>query len=57
MGEDLPSIVLYGSDCKVVEKNEGDGFSIDKVLIQALYKGNIRISMYSYDNPTLSTPI
>ena len=56
-GDDLPLIPLYGSDCKVVEKNEGDGFSIDKILIQALYKGNIRISMYSYDNPTLSTPI
>lgn len=56
-GDDLPLIPLYGSDCKVIEKNEGDGFSIDKILIQALYKGNIRISMYSYDNPTLSTPI
>ena len=56
-GDDLPLVPLYGSDCKVVEKNEGDGFSIDKILIQALYKGNIRISMYSYDNPTLSTPI
>lgn len=56
-GNNLPIIPLYGSDCKVVEKNEGDGFSIDKILIQALYKGNIRISMYSYDNLTLSTPI
>ena len=56
-GVEFDTPILYGSDCQVVEKDEGSGYSIDKILIQGIYKGNIRISMYSYDNMTLSTPI
>lgn len=41
--------LLFNDSFELVEKDDGVGFSIDKIIIYALFNGKVHINYYSYD--------